>query len=126
MVTGINKNPNGLNKEWYSTASYLYSAILHNTINSIRLLNIHQIEDFVEGGWYSIFNNGHFVSIYTKQLPGQSMITFHSFKEFDEFFKNKDKNQYEFVLTYRLLIAEFLSCFNTRRMRETCNMGLSD
>jgi hypothetical protein len=102
-------------------ASDLYSAILKDAGENIRLISDTMLSDEGYSNWKKLFYQGHKISIYKAENPGQSITSFDSIEEMDNFFKHDDisfKN-YQYVLSENdMKLAYVRALFNTRRYRE--------
>ena len=101
--------------------SDLYSAIVKDIGRSIRLLNDANLSDEGCDIWKNLFDKGHKIMIYSAKNPGQTMISFYSIEEMNEFFKNNlEKYQgYQYVLSENKMKMSYTrALFNTRRYRE--------
>jgi hypothetical protein len=109
-------------------ASTLYSAILHDTDSSIRIMSDTQLSDEGYSIWKRLFTNGFKISVYDSTDPGKSFNTFNDITDFDKFFKHSDASykRYQYVLSSDKSIAETRSHFHTRRYRELSGLDLED
>lgn len=126
IIRGVGKNPDKKYKGNPPSTPQLYDAILKNSGKSIRLLSDTLMTELGQDIWKRLFDLGHKISVYDNENPGQTFTTIHSKADFDQFFGDKDKKRYQFVLSEQ---SNFLDCKNyflTRRMRELCGMGLTD
>ena len=103
-------------------ASDLYIAILKDTDKNIRILSDKSLSDEGYSLWKKLLKLGHKVSVYNaKENPGQSMRSFHTPEEMDEFFKHGDVDfeKYQYVLSENINnLAYVRAHFNMRRARE--------
>lgn len=103
-------------------ASDLYAAILKNTDKSIRLMSDKTLSDEGYSLWKKLLKLGHKVSVYNaSENPGQSLKSFHTPEEMDEYFKHDDSDfeKYQYVLSENTLsLGGMRAYFNTRRARE--------
>jgi len=102
-------------------ASDLYSDILKDTDKSIRLLSDIKLTDEGYIIWKKLLDKGHKITIYVINNPGQSIKSFRSTDEMDEFFKHDDTKfqDYQYVLSEDHNKMLYVSAhFNTRRARE--------
>ena len=120
-ITG--KNPSLKGSSPY--ASDLYVTILKNTDKNIRLVSDEQLSDEGYSLWKKLLKLGHKVSMYNSEdSPGQSLRTFNTPEEMDEFFKHDDINfkKYQYVLSEDVIkMCEVRGRFNSRRARELIN-----
>lgn len=123
-ITG--KNPNYKGKPPY--ASELYSNILDDNPQSLRVLSDEQLSDEGYSLWKNMLKNGYYISVYDKESPGISFETLHNDIEFDTYFKKHDPSfkRYQYVLSNKKTIAETRNHFHIRRYRELCGLSLDD
>jgi hypothetical protein len=126
VVNSLAKNPK-LQGEPYATD--LYDAILRDSNRSIKLLSDIDISDEALKVWKRLLQQGHKISVYDRENPGQSFITIDNVQELLKYFKDDDTDyrRYQYVLSESgEVLAETRSYFNTRRMRELAGIGLID
>jgi hypothetical protein len=127
IVAVVGKNPKYRRKPPY--ASELYGAILADSPVSIRIMSDTQLSDEGLSLWKKMVNDGHQVSVYDSDNPGQTFNTIKTSKELDQFFKTGDSKfkRYQYVLSESgMKWLETKSNFNTRRMRELSGFSLED
>jgi len=118
IVTLTGKNPEWKGKPPY--ASDLYDIILEDNNRSIRLFSDDSLSDEGYSIWKRLFALGHRVSVYDKENPGKSFVTFKSQQEMDNYFAdNPDLKRYQYVLSESNdVLAETRTLFYLRRHRE--------
>lgn len=127
IVRAVGKNPRFKGRPPY--ASDIYNDVLRDSNHSIRLMSDIDLSDEGYNIWKRLFSQGHKISVYDRENPGQSFKTFDSLADFDKFFKTDDTNfrRYQYILSENgTMLAETRSHFNTRRMRELAGFGLTD
>ena len=87
---------------------------------SIRLFSDDSLSDEGYSIWKRLFALGHRVSVYDKENPGKSFVTFKSQQEMDNYFAdNPDLKRYQYVLSESNdVLAETRTLFYLRRHRE--------
>jgi hypothetical protein len=126
VVNSLAKKPK-LQGEPYATD--LYDAILKDSNRSIKLLSDIDLSDEALKVWKRLLQQGHKISVYDRENPGQSFITIDNVQELLKYFKDDDTDhrRYQYVLSESgEVLAETRSYFNTRRMRELAGIGLID
>jgi hypothetical protein len=126
VVNSLAKKPK-LSGSPYATD--LYDAILRDSNRSIKLLSDIDISDEALKVWKRLLQQGHKISVYDRENPGQSFITIDNVQELLKYFKDDDTDyrRYQYVLSESgEVLAETRSYFNTRRMRELAGIGLID
>jgi hypothetical protein len=119
VVTVTGKNPKWRGKPPY--ASELYDAILDDNNRSLRLFSDESLSDEGYAIWKRMLASGHSVSVYDKENPGKSFVTFNNASEMDEYFADDDTDfkRYQYVLSERNdMLAETRTLFLLRRHRE--------
>lgn len=108
-------------------ASDLYNVILNDTKRNLRIISDDQLSDERYAIWKRLYNQGHTVSIYNKDEPGQTFKTLHTIEEFDNYFGDENTyKKYQFVLVENSFLAETRCYFNTRKIRESFGYDLED
>lgn len=110
-------------------ASDLYSTILKDLGENIRLRSDTYLSDEGLGIWKKLFQLGHKILIYDSKQPGQSYKPFKDISEFDEYFKHdsKEHERYQYVLSESSLrLAEIHAHFNIRKYWEDAGHSLID
>lgn len=126
VVSGLAKSPKHSGPPY---ATDLYNAILNDSGKPMRILSDTDLSDDAFNLWVRFLQQGHTISIYDNQKPGQTMATVSSPTELKKFFAHDDTDyrRYQFVLSKSgEMIAEVKSYFNTRRMRELSGIPLND
>lgn len=119
VVTVTGKNPKLVGKKPY--ASDLYNLILKDNNQSLRLLSDNSLSDEGYAIWQRLLAQGHAISVYDRENPGQSFVTITSLDDMKQYFKHDDSDfkRYQYVLSEQNeVLAETRSFFHTRRMRE--------
>jgi len=127
VVSLLGKNPKYKGKPPY--ASDLYSDVLKDTNNNIRILSDKQLSDEGYNLWKRMVQKGHKVSVYDSKDPGRTFKTFTTDEEMEQYFKHDDTTfmRYQFVLSENVLsYCELKASFNLRRMRELSGLKLED
>lgn len=121
VVNIIGKSPKFKGKPPF--ASDLYNAVLNdrkdNGVNSIQISSDTKLSDEGFNIWAKLLDQGHKISMYTSDAPGQSFITINTHDELKKYF-NKDPSfkKYQYVITENKKMGETIGSFGTRRMRE--------
>jgi len=124
-VNLIGKSPEYKQKEPF--ASELYSLILKDSKQGIRIMSDTSLSDEGFFIWKKLYMDGHTVTVYDATNPGRSYITLHSFSDFDNFFGNTPEHaNYQFILNENSSLFETRARFNLRRMRELSGMDVDD
>lgn len=122
VVSMTGKNPKYKGNPPFATD--LYNAILDSTGRSIRLMSDNVLSDEGYDVWKRLLAQGHSISVYDAENPGQTMNTVKSAEELDQYFNPGDSRmkRYQYILseTGNCLI-ETKAHFSTRRMRELLN-----
>jgi hypothetical protein len=121
LVVGLTgKNPRYKKRQPY--ASELYKFILDdNKTQSLRLMSDQSLSDEGKSIWDRLFKMGLDVSVYDKENPGKSFITFKSSDEMNQYFRHDDTDfkRYQYVLSEgKEMLAETQALFNIRWYRE--------
>lgn len=119
VVSMTGKNPKYKNRPPY--ASDLYNTILDSTGRSIRLMSDETLSDEGYDLWKRLLTQGHKISVYDREHPGQTMITIDTLDDMEKYFKTGDTSfkRYQYVISESgESLVETTSHFNTRRMRE--------
>ena len=111
-------------------ASDLYGLVLNDRkqmageIDAIRIMSDKQLSDEGLTLWSRLLAQGHKISVYDKQSPGQTFQDISSQEELAKFFKTDDRSfqRYQYVISESTHYGEVRSHFNTRRMRELAGM----
>jgi hypothetical protein len=111
-----------------SHATDLYTTILNDSKQAIKLMSDTRLTDNGLSVWKRLVNNGHNITVYDKSNPGQSMTLITNAQDLDRFVRHNDENyqNYQFVLSEASYLAEVRSFFNTRRLRELTGVGTED
>lgn len=126
VVNGVAKNPAAGSAV---SAVDLYTLVLANNHKSIKLMSDDRLSDDGYNIWKRLIQAGHKISVYDQDNPGQNLLTLTSPDEMDDFFKPRDMSyrRWQFVLSESgTKLAETVSYFNTRRMRELSGLGTED
>lgn len=126
IVQGVAKNP--LTGSPVSAAD-LYSQVLADNHRSIRLLSDDRLSDEGYRIWQRLLSQGHVISVYDQQNPGQEPQSLDSVEDMDQFFKRLDPayRRWQFVLSESgIKLSEMQGYFATRRMRELGGLGTED
>ena len=108
-------------------ATDLYNIILNDTKRPIKILSDTLLTDGGFQIWKQLYKDGHVISVYNTENPGQSFKTLDSEKDFDNYFGSKHElRDYIFVLNESSFLAETRSYFNTRRLRELSGLDVND
>lgn len=119
VVTLTGKNPRYRGKEPF--ASDLYNMILDDSGRSLRLFSDNSLSDEGFAIWKRMFQQGHKVSLYDRENPGQTFQTFNSIEDMEQYFADDDTDykRYQYVLSEQgEMLAETRGRFHTRRFRE--------
>ena len=126
VVNSLAKNPEIRGAPY---ATDLYDAILKDSNRSIKLLSDIDMSDEALKVWKRLVSQGHKISVYDRENPGQTFTTIHNEQDLEKYFKHDDTDyrRYQYVLSETgEVLAETRSYFNTRRMRELSGIGLTD
>jgi hypothetical protein len=127
VVIYTGKNPTIRGKAPY--ASDLYMNILNDQKQSIRLLSDVSLSDEGYKIWKKLFMGGNKVSIYDRELPGETFKSFDSIQEMDSYFQNdnRDYRRYQYILSPEgQILGEMRNYFNIRRYRELSGLNVED
>ncbi len=127
VVTMLGKNRKYALKPPF--ASEMYSTILKDRKENIRIMSDKFLSDEGFAVWKHLVKNGHSVSVYDSDEPGKSFKTFDSEKELDAFFAQDDSNfeRFQFVLSENVIeLMQVRSSFNLRKHRESVNGLLAE
>lgn len=124
QVRLVGKNPILHNQPPY--ASDLYNIILNDTKQAIKIESDTLLTDEGIKIWHQLYKNGHTISVYNDEEPGQSFQTINSLKDFNKYFGKRDSRKYIFVLNESSFLAETRLFFNTRRIRELSGIDVND
>ena len=105
-------------------ASEFYHDILQDSHTAIRIMSDDKLSDEGMAVWKKLLAQGHKISVYDANSPGQSFITLSDVEDLDKFFSKTDLSykRYQFVLTEDNIVhIETRSFFNLRRFRELSN-----
>jgi hypothetical protein len=103
-------------------ASDLYSDILTDSSENLRIKSDKFLSDEGFSVWKSLVKRGHKISVYDADNPSASFKTFDSADELDSFFAKGDTafSRYQFVLSEGLIpLLKVRSSFNLRKYRES-------
>lgn len=120
VVTILGKNPRLRGKEPYASA--LYSLIVKDYGENIRIKSDKFLSDEGYSVWKRLVKDGFKVSVYDSQNPGQSFKTFDTPEELESFFKHDDSDykRYQFVLSETVEnLMSVRSSFLLRKHRES-------
>lgn len=121
-MNAVAKNPDYKNKPPYATE--LYKKVLDDN-NSIRLMSDIYLSNNSIKTWKYLLDSGVNVSVYDNSNPGQSFTKINSIDELEDYIGYDDNyyQKYQFVITSNdNVLAEVISYFNTRRLRELSGM----
>jgi hypothetical protein len=123
VVNAVARNPGYRGAPW---ATDLYELVLNDTQRSLRIHSDTQLSDAGLELWKRFVRQGHRVSVYDRQNPGQSFHTVTEPDELEKYFQpdNRDYRRYQYVLSEASDYPELVSVFNTRRMRELSGLSL--
>lgn len=118
VVHGIGKNPAFSGRKPF--ASDIYNAVLEDSAFSIVIKSDTQLSEEGFKVWVRLLQQGHKISLYNKNNPGQSFKTIDSIEDLQKYFRADDTafRDYQFVLSESSWLGETRAIFNTRRMRE--------
>jgi len=123
LVRILGKNPKWKQRKPF--ASDLYMAVLQDQKRSIRIFSDKQLSDEGFKFWQRLLQRGFKISVYDSALPGQSLKTFDSPEEMNQYFKIDDTNfeRYQYVLSSdSQVLGETRNHFNNRRYRELAGL----
>ena len=143
LVVELSKRPQALvinavgkrNRGAKPFASDLYDLILQDrkntpgSVNSIRIMSDTQLSDEGFKVYPRMLAQGHKISVYDRENPGQSFTEINFPEELEKYIKFDDTSfrRYQFVISESgAPYAETRSFFNTRRYRELAGLGLDD
>lgn len=108
-------------------ASDLYNAVLKDRKTNIRITSDNLLTDEGYNIWKRLYNQGHTISVYNSDNPGQSFVTLFNINDFDEYFGDEESyKKYQFVLVENSFLVETRCYFNTRKIRESFGYNLED
>ena len=113
-------------------ASDLYLAILQDTNRAIRLLSDEQLSNDGFKLWKRLYDGGACVAVYDnkEKTAGQSFKLLPTLKDFNQYFSEHDSSyaRYQYVIMKKgsSAMAETMSYFGLRRLRETAGLDLED
>ena len=122
VVTLVGKDPNYRGKPPY--ASDLYTLILKDKKNNLRLFSDDILGDEGFGIWKRLFQQGNKVSVYDRTAPGKTFTTLNSVDDMNKYFGDSfpidtDFSKYQFVLSHsESALSEVRTYFTLRRYRE--------
>jgi hypothetical protein len=125
IVNALAKNPKLKGPPY---ASDLYDAILNDYHKSIRIMSDFDMSEDAFKVWAKLLQQGHKISVYNIESPGQTFDTFNNVEDLKNYFQdNPDFRKYRYVLSESgERYQDTRSHFNTRRMRELSGMSLID
>jgi hypothetical protein len=128
VVTVTGKSPKLKGKPPF--ASDLYSAILKDSSQNIRIISDDQLSDEGFSIWKRMVQLGHKVSVYDADEPGKTFQSFERPEELEDFFKNDDTDfrRYRYILSEEIMsYLSMRSSFRLRLFREGVpGMALTD
>lgn len=119
VVTMLGKDRSLKGREPF--ASDLYSSILKDVSENLRIKSDKFLSDEGFKVWKSLVQRGHKISVYDSQEPSKTFKTFDSDKELDSFFANDntDFTRFQFVMSEDIIsLLKVRSSFNLRKHRE--------
>ena len=119
VVNFTAKDPKLTNNPPY--ASQLYAEILDNSQTPIRLVSDQSLSNEGLQIWKRLLKDGYQILVYDLTAPGSSRNIVSTEDDLLKYFKNNDPDfkKYQYVLLKPgEILAETISVFNTRRVRE--------
>ena len=127
LIVGlVGKNPEFKGKPPY--ASDMYNEILKDNILSLRFMSDELLTDDGYAVWKKLFQQGHKISVYDNEHPGQTFRTFDNEHEMEQYFSDLPSGKrYQYILSETgLMLGETVNFFGTRRYRELLGLGTED